>query len=73
MMQEIGNSRGRAIYEANIPDNFRRPQTDMAVEQLIRSKYEEKRYIAKEWVAPKPHNLTLSTGDEKRRGDSGPK
>lgn len=28
MMMEIGNSRGRAVYEANIPDGFRRPQTD---------------------------------------------
>ena len=28
MMMEIGNSRGRAVYEANIPDNYRRPQTD---------------------------------------------
>lgn len=25
---EMGNSRGRAVYEANIPDGFRRPQTD---------------------------------------------
>lgn len=28
MMQEIGNSKGRAIYEANLPDHFARPQTD---------------------------------------------
>ena len=28
MVQEIGNSRARAVYEANLPDNFRRPQTD---------------------------------------------
>ena len=27
-MMEMGNSRGRAVYEANIPDGFRRPQTD---------------------------------------------
>ena len=27
-MMEMGNSRGRAVYEANIPDCFRRPQTD---------------------------------------------
>lgn len=25
---EMGNSRARAVYEANMPDNFRRPQTD---------------------------------------------
>lgn len=27
-MMEMGNSRARAVYEANIPDNFRRPQSD---------------------------------------------
>ena len=28
MMMEMGNSRARAVYEANLPDNYRRPQTD---------------------------------------------
>lgn len=53
MMMEIGNSRGRAVYEANIPDGFRRPQTDSALEAFIRAKYEHKKYIAREWVPPK--------------------
>lgn len=48
----MGNSRARAVYEANLPDNFRRPQTDSALEVFIRSKYEHKKYIAKEWVQP---------------------
>lgn len=48
----MGNSRARAVYEANLPDNFRRPQTDSALESFIRSKYEHKKYIAKEWVQP---------------------
>jgi stromal membrane-associated protein len=59
MMQEIGNSRGRAVYEANIPDNFRRPQTDSGLESLIRAKYEQKKYIASEWVPPKPKATSL--------------
>jgi stromal membrane-associated protein len=54
MMQEMGNSRARAVYEANIPETFRRPQTDSALEAYIRSKYEQKKYIAREWVPPKP-------------------
>ncbi|XP_076462159.1 stromal membrane-associated protein 2-like isoform X4 [Babylonia areolata] len=54
MMQEMGNSRARAVYEANVPDDFRRPQTNSAVEAFIRSKYENKKYIAREWVPPKP-------------------
>lgn len=38
------------MYEANIPDTFRRPQTDTTLENFIRAKYEHKKYIAKEFV-----------------------
>lgn len=31
-MQAMGNSRARAVYEANLPDGFRRPQADSYVE-----------------------------------------
>ena len=48
----MGNSKARAVYEANLPDNFRRPQTDSSLEQFIRAKYEAKKYIAREWVEP---------------------
>lgn len=54
MMMEVGNSRARAAYEAQVPDNFRRPQTDSALEAFIRAKYEQKKYMAREWVPPKP-------------------
>merc|ERR1712226_487255 len=27
-MQQMGNSRGRAVYEARLPEDFRRPQSD---------------------------------------------
>jgi stromal membrane-associated protein len=50
VVQEIGNGRARAMYEANLPDNFRRPQTDSALEALIRAKYEQKKYVAKDWA-----------------------
>lgn len=55
-IQNMGNSKARAVCEANLPDNFTRPQTDSALETFIRSKYEQKKYIAKEWVetTPKP-------------------
>nr|CAG4644811.1 EOG090X06Q2 [Leptodora kindtii] len=49
-LQQMGNSRARAVYEANLPDNFKRPQIDSALETFIRAKYETKKYIAKEWV-----------------------
>lgn len=52
-IQQMGNSKARAVYEANLPDNFRRPQTDSNLESFIRAKYEQKKYIAKEWVPPK--------------------
>ncbi|XP_041359318.1 stromal membrane-associated protein 2-like isoform X2 [Gigantopelta aegis] len=54
MMQEVGNSRARAAYEAELPNNFRRPQTDSALENFIRTKYEHKKYLAREWIQPKP-------------------
>ncbi|KAK3930186.1 Stromal membrane-associated protein 1, partial [Frankliniella fusca] len=51
-LQNMGNSRARAVYEANLPDNFRRPQTDSPLEAFVRAKYEQKKYIAREWVPP---------------------
>ena len=48
----MGNSKARAVYEANLPDGHRRPQTDSALEAFIRAKYEQKKYIAREWIAP---------------------
>lgn len=55
-IQNMGNSKARAVYEANLPDSFSRPQADSALESFIRAKYEQKKYIAKEWVetTPKP-------------------
>nr|CAG4646278.1 EOG090X06Q2 [Macrothrix elegans] len=57
-LQQMGNSRARAVYEANLPDNFRRPQTDASLESFIRAKYEAKKYIAKEWVCPPPVKIS---------------
>lgn len=58
-MQAMGNSKARAVYEANIPDDFRRPQTDSAVESFIRQKYEKKKFLAAEWVPTKPPDVPL--------------
>lgn len=53
-LQQMGNSRARAVYEALLSDNFRRPQTDSGLESFIRAKYEQKKYIAREWIQPPP-------------------
>lgn len=53
-LEQMGNSRARAVYEALLPDGFRRPQTDTALESFIRAKYEHKKYLAREWVPPPP-------------------
>lgn len=50
----MGNSRARAVYEALLSDNFRRPQTDSGLESFVRAKYEQKKYIAREWIPPPP-------------------
>ncbi|XP_072358370.1 stromal membrane-associated protein 2-like isoform X1 [Scyliorhinus torazame] len=44
-IQEMGNSKARILYEANLPPNFKRPQMDQAVESFIRDKYEKKKYF----------------------------
>uniref|UniRef100_A0A8C8UDN3 Stromal membrane-associated protein 1 n=1 Tax=Peromyscus maniculatus bairdii TaxID=230844 RepID=A0A8C8UDN3_PERMB len=52
-MQDMGNTKARLLYEANLPENFRRPQTDQAVEFFIRDKYEKKKYYDKNAIEEK--------------------
>ncbi|KAG8195458.1 hypothetical protein JTE90_002630 [Oedothorax gibbosus] len=66
-LQQMGNSQARAVYEANLPDSFRRPQTDSSLEAFIRAKYEQKKYIAKEWVPPPAPKPAFDIEDEKRK------
>ena len=58
-MQLVGNIRGRAIYEAQVSEDFRRPQTDTQLEVFIRAKYEKKTYNAREWVPPRAPEFPL--------------
>ncbi|XP_013920277.1 PREDICTED: stromal membrane-associated protein 1-like, partial [Thamnophis sirtalis] len=58
-MQEMGNTKARLLYEANLPENFRRPQTDQAVEFFIRDKYEKKKYYDKNAT----HVTSMSSSD----------
>ncbi|XP_036300039.1 stromal membrane-associated protein 2 isoform X2 [Pipistrellus kuhlii] len=44
-MQEMGNGKANRLYEAFLPETFRRPQIDPAVEGFIRDKYEKKKYM----------------------------
>ncbi|XP_069394407.1 stromal membrane-associated protein 1-like isoform X11 [Paralichthys olivaceus] len=53
-MVDMGNSRARQLYEAHLPESFRRPQTDQAVEVFIRDKYERKKYFDKEALTTAP-------------------
>ncbi|XP_032383384.1 stromal membrane-associated protein 1 isoform X4 [Etheostoma spectabile] len=53
-MVDMGNSRAKQLYEAYLPENFRRPQTDQAVEVFIRDKYERKKYCNKEALTAAP-------------------
>ena len=58
-MQIMGNSKARAVYEAGVPEDFRRPQSDSSLEQFIRNKYEKKKYIAREWKPTPPPDLPI--------------
>ncbi|XP_044228734.1 stromal membrane-associated protein 1 isoform X1 [Thunnus albacares] len=53
-MVDMGNNKARQLYEAHLPENFRRPQTDQAVEVFIRDKYERKKYYDKEALDAAP-------------------
>jgi len=49
-MEEWGNARANAYFEANVPSNVHRPKEGDAVrvvEKFIRDKYEFRRYVAK--------------------------
>jgi len=65
-MQQMQNSKARAVYEAGIPDDFRRPQTDSAVEAFVRQKYEKKKFIQPNWQPTKPPDFPVGfdQGDE---------
>lgn len=66
-MQRMGNSRARAIYEANLPDDFRRPQSDTSLESFIRAKYEHKKYIAQDYVDPGPPQPAFNIDEELKK------
>jgi len=72
-MQIMGNSKARAVYEANVPEGFRRPQADSPLDVFIRAKYEKKKYIAREWVPAKapelPEGWTALIEAEKQKKD----
>ncbi|XP_042288734.1 stromal membrane-associated protein 1-like isoform X7 [Thunnus thynnus] len=55
-MVDMGNNKARQLYEAHLPENFRRPQTDQAVEVFIRDKYERKKYYDKEALDAAPQS-----------------
>jgi len=66
-MQLMGNSKARAVYEANLPDNFKRPQADSGLEAFVRAKYEHKKYIAKEWVQPPTPKPAFDIEEERKK------
>ncbi|XP_075718123.1 stromal membrane-associated protein 1 isoform X2 [Rhinoderma darwinii] len=67
-MQDMGNTKARLLYEANLPENFRRPQTDQSVEFFIRDKYERKKYHDKNAAA----TINTSSSDAVQPSASSP-
>ncbi|KAE9414021.1 hypothetical protein Angca_008510, partial [Angiostrongylus cantonensis] len=51
-MRVMGNEKARKVYEHSLPDHFRRSMTDHQMEQFIRAKYEQKRYMLNGFVYP---------------------
>ncbi|CAI2348610.1 unnamed protein product [Caenorhabditis sp. 36 PRJEB53466] len=52
-MRVWGNEKARQVYEHDLPAQFRRPTNDQQMEQFIRSKYEQKRYMLRDFEPPK--------------------
>ncbi|KAK6014234.1 hypothetical protein OSTOST_20412, partial [Ostertagia ostertagi] len=52
-MRVMGNEKARKVYEHSLPDHFRRSMADHQMEQFIRAKYEQKRYILNGFVYPR--------------------
>ncbi|GMR61664.1 hypothetical protein PMAYCL1PPCAC_31859, partial [Pristionchus mayeri] len=70
-MRVMGNAKAKAVYEAELPEHFRRPQTDQQLESFIRAKYEHKRYILRDWTAPRVDvNEIPAAGEEHRSAHS---
>nr|XP_046261299.1 stromal membrane-associated protein 1-like [Scatophagus argus] len=68
-IQDMGNTKARQLYEANLPESFRRPQTDQAVEYFIRDKYEKKKYYSKNVT----NGSSPKDGKKEREPDRGSK
>ncbi|XP_078016960.1 stromal membrane-associated protein 1 isoform X3 [Epinephelus lanceolatus] len=68
-MVDMGNTRARQLYEAHLPESFRRPQTDQAVEVFIRDKYERKKYYNKEALAAAPKEREKKKEEKKKDAD----
>ncbi|GMT36971.1 hypothetical protein PFISCL1PPCAC_28268, partial [Pristionchus fissidentatus] len=67
-MRVMGNAKAKAVYEADLPEHFRRPQTDQALESFIRAKYEHKRYILRDWVPPRIDINDIPPPGEENKG-----
>ncbi|XP_067277391.1 stromal membrane-associated protein 1 isoform X3 [Pseudorasbora parva] len=69
-VQSMGNTKARQLYEAHLPENFRRPQTDQAVEFFIRDKYERKKYYDKNAVNGAIKEREKKKEEKKREKDT---
>ncbi|XP_030626270.1 stromal membrane-associated protein 1 isoform X2 [Chanos chanos] len=69
-VQSMGNTKARLLYEAHLPENFRRPQTDQAVEFFIRDKYEKKKYYDKNGVNGSISERERKKEEKKREKDT---
>lgn len=58
-MRLMGNAKSKAVYESELPQMFRRPQSDQTLEAFIRAKYETRRYILKNWSPPQVNAADL--------------
>lgn len=68
-MLSMGNGRARLVFEADVPEDFRRPQSDQAVEVFIRDKYERKKFYNKEALPKISSEAPASPSDDKTKAE----
>lgn len=71
-MRTMGNAKAKEVYEAHLPEHFLRPQSERALENFIRAKYEERRfsvinfiwyrYATNVWVPPR---MSMADGGDR--------
>ena len=55
----MGNSKATTVNEANIEEEFWRPQTVSSLKSFIKQKFVTRKHLLSDWVPALPHNVPV--------------